>query len=145
MGKNATFTQAQVQDMIAQAVAQALAQVSGVKADKAPTKKASSTKSKATKKFPYEKKDGTIAYARSQKQLDSWKAYASRSRVTAEEREERFAEHAEKMATYKPSKALKDAIRKDRASITFAVAKEQYGFVGTKLTLKALKAEVLAK
>ena len=146
MGKNVTFTQAQVQDIVAQAVAQALAQVSAKPARKAPT----STKSKATKqnkggKFAFTKHDGTVVYAKSQKQLDAWTKYANRSYVTAEERQERFAEHAKAMQAYKPSKALKDAIRKDRASVTFAVAKEQYGFVGTKATLKALKAEVLSK
>ena len=141
MGKNATFTQAQVQDIVAQAVAQALAQVSAKPARKAPT----STKSKATKKFAFTKHDGTVVYAKSQKQLDAWTKYANRAYVSTEERQERFAEHAKKMSTYKPSKALKDAIRKDRAAVTFAVAKEQYGFVGTKQTLKALKAEVLSK
>lgn len=143
MGKNATFTQAQVQDIVAQAVAQALAQVSAKPARKAPT----STKSKksTTKKFPFTRKDGVVVYAKSQAQHDSWTKYANRSHVSKEEREERFAEHEQAMQAYKPSKALKDAIRKDRASITFAVAKEQYGFVGTKLSLKALKAEVLSK
>ena len=143
MGKNVTFTQAQVQDIVAQAVAQALAQVSAKPARKAPT----STKSKksTTKNFAFTKHDGTVVYAKSQKQLDAWTKYANRAYVSTEERQERFAEHAKKMATYKPSKALKDAIRKDRASVTFAVAKEQYGFVGTKQTLKALKEQVLSK
>ena len=144
MAKNntLTLTQEQLNALVAQAVAQALA-VSGSKPDKAPTSKKSTTKS--TKKFPFPKKDGTIAYAKSQAQLDSWKAYANRSRVTKEEREERFAEHKKAMQAYKPSKALKDAIRKDRVSITFAIARDQYGFIGTKDSLKALKAEVLSK
>lgn len=143
MAKNntLTLTQEQLNALVAQAVAQALA-VSGKKADKAPVRKAST---KSTKKFAFTKHDGTVVYAKSQKQLDAWTKYANRSYVSKEEREERFAEHAQKMQAYKPSKALKDAIRKDRASITFAVAKEQYGFVGTKATLKALKAEVLSK
>lgn len=140
MGKNVTFTQAQVQDIVAQAVAQALAQVSAKPARKAPTSKKSTTK-----KFAFTKHDGTVVYAKSQAQLDAWTKYANRAYVSTEERQERFAEHAKKMATYKPSKALKDAIRKDRASVTFAVAKEQYGFVGTKQTLKALKEQVLSK
>jgi hypothetical protein len=144
MAKNntLTLTQAQLNAIIAEAVAGALA-VSGAKADKAPTSKKSTTKS--TKKFAFTKHDGTVVYAKSQKQLDAWTAYANRSYVSKEEREERFAEHKQAMQAYKPSKALKDAIRKDRASITFAVAKEQYGFVGTKQSLKALKAEVLSK
>mgnify|MGYP003331420807 CR=1 FL=1 len=40
---------------------------------------------------------------------------------------------------YKPSHELIDAIKTNRCSITHKVAKEQYGFVGTKKDLLALK------
>ena len=52
------------------------------------------------------------------------------------------AEFAEKQANYKPSASLKKAIKADRTAITWAIAKEKYGFVGTKKSLQALKDEL---
>ena len=135
MARN-TFTQAQVQEMIQQAVAAALqAQVSTTKSSAGKGRKAPSTKSK---KVPFTKHDGTVIYG-TQKQVDAWTAYANRTYVSPEEREARFADYAKKAKAYKPSKALKDAIKANRAAITRKVAVEQYGFVGTKDDLKALK------
>lgn len=47
----------------------------------------------------------------------------------------------QKRASYKPSKELKDAIKKNRAAVTHKVAKEM-GFVGTKKDLAELKAQI---
>lgn len=55
------------------------------------------------------------------------------------------AEYEAKHAAYKPSDKLIAAIKADRCKITWKVAKEAYGFVGTKQELKALKAELFAK
>ena len=145
-----TTLSAQVATLTAQveALTQALAaqQAQQAKADKAPQVSKTGKKKTATfMKFNPETGKRDIAVKCTPGQKRAWEAHSNRTYVSAEERQERFAEHAEKMSTYKPSKALKDAIKRDRASITFAVAKEQYGFVGTKQTLKALKAEVLSK
>jgi hypothetical protein len=56
--------------------------------------------------------------------------------------EEKMAEWNKKKASYTPSDALKKAIKKDRCKITHAVARDKYGFVGTKKDLDTLKAEI---
>ncbi len=77
--------------------------------------------------------------------------YASRKHTDEEKaawkakREKALADFESNREGYKPSKDLIEAIKRDRASITRQVAKEQYGFVGTKKDLQALKAEVLSK
>lgn len=134
MAKNntLTLTQAQLNALVAQAVAQALA-VSGSKPDKAPTSKKSTTKS--TKKFPFPKKDGTIAYAKSQKQLDAWKAYAER----AERREHKTPEELQAYTdAFKWTKALDKAI-KANPSITCKQIHELGGKGCTKPMLKERK------
>lgn len=69
-----------------------------------------------------------------------------KSAQTPEQRKAAFeqmkAEWAEKQANYKPSASLKKAIQANRAEITFAIAKEKYGFVGTKKSLQTLKDEL---
>lgn len=70
-------------------------------------------------------------------------------KANAPERKAKFdamcAEWERKHAAYKPSKALIDAIKANRAQITHEVAKTKYGFVGTRKELKALKDQVCAK
>ena len=131
-----TLTNEQLQAIIAQAVAQAIS---------APqTKSAPKAKAKAqpkADKVPFTKHDGTVIYG-TQKQVDAWTAYANRTYLTPEERQERLAQWQTKREGYKPSKKLIEAIKKDRASVTRKVACEQYGFVGTKDDLKALKESV---
>jgi hypothetical protein len=123
-----TFTQAQVQEIVNQAVAQALASM----------QKPTSTGKGKAKTATFTKHDGTtVACTPAQKQV--WEKHRDSYADRMANREQALAKHAQAMSTYKPSKALKDAIKADRASITFAVAKAQYGFVGTKQTLKALK------
>lgn len=89
----------------------------------------------------FTKADGTVVQCTAA-QAAAW----SKWREGAPERKAHFeqmkATWADKKASYKPSKALEDAIRKDRASITHKVAKEQFGFVGTKQDLKALKERI---
>lgn len=55
------------------------------------------------------------------------------------------AEWNAKHDAYVPSAELIEAIKHDRTKVTHKVAKAEYGFVGTKDELKALKAKVLAK
>lgn len=133
MAKNntLTLTQTQLNALVAQAVAQALA-VSGTKPDKAPTSKKST---KSTKKFPFPKKDGTIAYAKSQKQLDAWKAYAERT----ERREHKTPEELQAYTdAFKWTKALDKAI-KTNPSITCKQIHELGGKGCTKPMLKERK------
>lgn len=110
----------------------------------APKGKGKTTKSPSTKeteKVAFTKHDGTVIYG-TQAQVDAWtkrsESYASRKEAF----EQMKATWAEKKASYKPSKALKDAILENRASITHKVAKEKYGFVGTKKDLQALKESI---
>jgi len=131
-----TMTQADLQALIAQEVAKAL---SGKQTKSAPKAKAK-TQPKA-KKVAFTKHDGTVTYG-TQKQVDAWTAYANRTYVSPEERKERLAQWQTKREGYKPSKKLIEAIKKDRASVTRKVACEQYGFVGTKDDLKALKESI---
>ena len=83
----------------------------------------------------FTKKDGTVVQC-TQAQADAWEAYRSRSHKSFDKVK---AEFTKARVAYKPSQALIKAIKADRASITRKVAKEKYGFVGTKDDLKALK------
>ena len=124
----AMFTQAQVQAMIDRAVAQALAQK--------PTK---SAKGKGTAKLvEFKKADGTTVQC-TEAQAKAWEAWRDGSADRKANREANLQAWATKRDGYKPTKALKDAIKANRARITLAVAKAQYGFVGTKNDLKVLK------
>jgi hypothetical protein len=87
------------------------------------------------------KHDGTKVMC-TPKQAEAWNKWRSREYKPLDEVK---AEWEAKHEAYKPSKKLIDAIKADRASITHKVAKEAYGFVGTKQELKDLKAKVLAK
>lgn len=73
-------------------------------------------------------------------QAAAWDKYRNRNSKTLDEVK---AEWEAKHKAYKPSKELKEAIKANRAGITLAVAKEKFGFVGTKQELKALKEKVL--
>lgn len=122
-----TLTNEELQAIIAGAVAQALA-------SQAPTKSASKGKGKA-KLVEFTKADGSVVKC-TEAQAKAWEAYRSRSHKSLDEVKAEFTKARE---AYKPSKALVDAIKANRAAITRKVAKEQYGFVGTKDDLKALK------
>lgn len=109
-----------------------------------PTKGKKPTGAKAqpkAEKVEFVKHDGTKVMC-TPKQAKAWEKWRSREFKPLDEVK---AEWEAKHKAYKPSKELKEAIKHDRASITLAVAKEQYGFVGTKAELKALKDKVLAK
>lgn len=109
-----------------------------------PTKGKKATGAKAqpkAEKVEFVKHDGTKVMC-TPKQAKAWEAYRSREYKPLDEVK---AEWEAKHKAYKPSKELKEAIKANRASITLAVAKEQYGFVGTKAELKALKDKVCAK
>lgn len=132
MSKKFTFTEVELNGIIAQAVAQALAS--------APSKSAKGTvraKGKA-KTATFIKHDGTKV-ACTPAQAKAWEAYRDGYTDRKASKEENLAKFEADRKGYKPSKALKDAIKADRASITRKVAKEKYGFVGTKDDLKALK------
>ena len=129
--KKTTFTEAQVQELIAKAVAQALASQ--------PT--ATGTGKGKAKDVPFTKHDGTVIMG-TQAQVDAWKKSQDSYADRIAKRDENLKVWADKRASYKPSQALEKAIKADRASITHKIAKEKFGFVGTKEDLKALKARL---
>lgn len=88
------------------------------------------------------KADGTKKLV-SPKQAEAWNKWKSNS--NGKTLDEVKAEWNAKHDAYKPSNELIEAIKLNRASITHKVAKSEYGFVGTKAELKALKDKVLAK
>lgn len=124
-----TLTQEQLNAAIATAVAQALAS-----AGKKPAKSTAKAQPKADL-VPFTKHDGTVRMG-TPKQVAAWTKWQNREFKPLDEVK---AEYEAKRAAYKPSKALKDAIKANRAAITRKVAVKQYGFVGTKDELKALK------
>ena len=126
--RNNTFTEAQVQAIVAKAVAEALASA------KKPT---TSGKGKA-KLVEFKKHDGTTVQC-TQAQADAWTKYRDGYTDRVASKEANLAKFEADRKAYKPTKALKDAIKTNRAAITLAVAKAQFGFVGTKADLKALK------
>lgn len=134
-----TMSAEELNNIIAQAVAQALAQ------EKA--KKATGKIQPKAEKVEYTNAKGETKLI-TRKQAEN---YASRKHTDEEKaawkakREKALADFESNREGYKPSKDLIEAIKRDRASITRQVAKEQYGFVGTKKDLQALKAEVLSK
>ena len=132
-----TLTQEELQALIAGAVAQALA-------SQAPTQSASKGKGECkgkgkgkgkAKLVEFTKTDGSVVKC-TEAQAKAWEDYRNRSRKSFDEVKAEFTKARE---VYKPSQALIKAIKADRASITRKVAKEKYGFVGTKDDLKALK------
>ena len=94
-------------------------------------------------KVEFTKKNGQTVLV-TPKQAAAWEAYRDRG-TGRKPLDEVKAEWAAAHAAYKPSKALIDAIKADRAAVTHKVARDQYGFVGTKAELKELKAKVCAK
>lgn len=129
MAKKMTFTQEELQAVIDKAVAQALA-----------SKPTSAGKGKA-KTATFTKHDGTTVQC-TPAQAEVWTKYRDGYADRVANKEANLKAWADKRESYKPSKALKDAIKTDRASITHKIAKEKYGFVGTKDDLKALKASI---
>lgn len=125
--KTNTFTEAQVQELIARAVAEALAS----------NKKPTTSKGKA-KTATFTKHDGTTVKC-TPAQAKAWEAWRDGSADRVASKEANLAKFEADRKGYKPSQALIKAIKADRASITRKVAKEKYGFVGTKEDLKALK------
>lgn len=109
----------------------------------APKSKGKTTKSPSPKEknVPFTKHDGTVIYG-TQAQVNVWTKRSESYSDRKEAFEQMKATWAEKKASYKPSKALKDAILENRASITHKVAKEKFGFVGTKKDLQALKESI---
>ena len=130
MSKKLSFTQEELNAIIAGAVAQALAQK--------PTKSAGKGKGKA-KLVEFTKHDGTKVMT-TEKQAAAWAKYRD-GYVDRGTKEENLAKWKVAREAYKPTKALKDAIKKDRTKVTLEVAKSM-GFVGTKLDLKALKDDI---
>ena len=135
MAKNITLTQEELNNIIAQAVASALAQT--------PSKSANGKgKGKGSAKLvEFTKHDGTKVKC-TQAQADAWTKYRDGYANRVASKEANLAKFELDRKAYKPSKALKDAIKADRASITRKVAAEKYGFVGTKDDLKALKESI---
>jgi len=125
---------------LTQAQAQALMALLGGVADGAPTTKSSKSVSAkkgstSSKKFAFTKKDGTIAYAKSQKQLDAWKAYAER----AENRERKSKEELQAITDAFKWTAKLDKAIKANPSISTKEIHELGGKGCTKQILKERK------
>ena len=99
------------------------------------------TGAKATPELvEFVKNDGTKVMC-TPKQAEAWSKWRSHGKPLDEVKAEWNAKHD----AYVPSKELIEAIKLDRAKVTHKVAKAEYGFVGTKDELRALKVKVLAK
>lgn len=137
-----TLTADELNAIIAQAVATAMGTkvTSTTKSSVGKGRKAPSTKSKtvSTKKFAFTKKDGTIAYAKSQKQLDAWTAYAER----AENRERKSKEELQAITDAFKWTAKLDKAIKANPSISTKEIHELGGKGCTKQMLKARKVEL---
>lgn len=136
----ARMTNAQMMEMIAMMQAQMQEQaklIAELQADKVGKK---STRKNAPKPelVDFVKADGTTRKC-TRKQADAWTKWRDGSDDRKEAFESMKAGWADKKAAYKPSKELVDAIKANRAAITRKVAKEEYGFIGSKEDLKALK------
>ena len=136
MSKKLSFTQEELQAVIAQAVAQALASQSPTESAKGKGKGKGSAKL-----VEFKKADGTTVQC-TEAQAKAWEAWRDGSADRKASKEANLAKFEADRKGYKPSKALKDAIKADRASITRKVAVEKFGFVGTKDDLKALKESI---
>lgn len=103
-----------------------------------------SAKKSAPKKpelIEFRKSDGTVVKVTA-KQAAAWTKWRDGAGDRKDQFERMKADWADARKGYKPSKALVDAIKANRAAITHKVAKEAYGFIGTKQDLKALKESV---
>lgn len=120
----------EVAEICAQAVMQAL-QASGI------VGKGERTKAPEEPKVEFVKRNGEKKMV-SAAQARAWDA----AREASDERKATYATRRAAFVAGKVPKALKDAIIKDRASVTVEVARS-LGFVGSKKDLKALKAEIL--
>lgn len=134
MAKKVMFTQEQVEEIVAKAVAKALA-------EQKPVKKSTGNVQPEAEMVKYTNAKGETKLI-TRKQAEN---YTSRRHTDEEKaawkakREKALADFESKREGYKPSKKLIEAIKRDRASISRKVAKDEYGFVGTKKDLKALK------
>ena len=124
MAKKITLTNAELEALIAGAVAQALAQ--------APKQSASKGKGKA-KLVEFTKADGSVVKC-TEAQAKAWEAYRNRSRKSLDEVKAEFNKARD---AYKPSQALVQAL-KANPTMTRKEAKA-YGFVGTSNDLWNLK------
>ena len=100
-----------------------------------PARKAPGKVQPTAEQVPFVKKDGTTVMA-TPAQAKAWEAWRSAEHKSLDEVK---AEYAEKREGYKPSEALVEAIKANRAAITRKVAVETYGFIGTKEDLRNLK------
>lgn len=132
------MTKKEMQEMMAQMQAQMQAQAELIDKLTAQASAQTSARKGSPKLVDFVKADGTVVKCTAA-QAAAWGKFRDASGERKAAFEEMKAGWATKREAYKPSKALVDAIKKDRASITRKIAKEQYGFVGTKDDLKALK------
>lgn len=130
LANGATFT-GTAQECAEFAIAQA-------KLEKPSARKGKASAEATVELVEFKKADGTVVHC-TPAQKEAWEKFREGSSDRKEKFEAMKAGWADARKAYKPSKALKEAIKKDRASITHKVAKAQYGFVGTKNDLKALK------
>lgn len=138
------FTNAQetrIAEIVANALAETLPNALATALAHMPKNGKGNGKTQPTvEKVAYTKADGTTVMA-TPKQVaawDAWKEGSGDRKERADKFEQMKATWEESRKAYKPSKALKDAIKSNRASVTLAVAKT-HGFVGTKQDLAKLK------
>ncbi len=121
--------------------AEAMAMAQEFVKSSAPTTAGTSAGKGKAKTTTFTKADGTTVQC-TEAQAKVWEAWRDGSADRKASKEANLAKFETDRKAYKPSKALKDAIKADRASITRKVAVEKYGFVGTKDDLKALKESI---
>lgn len=131
---NVSMNESELNALIAQAVAQALAQAG---ANNKPPRKGAGT---AQPMVEFTKRNGETKLV-TPAQAAAWTKWQNNSKSLDEVK----AEFDSKRKAYKPSKELIEAIKLNRAAITLKIAKAQYGFVGTKADLYDLKNEVCKK
>lgn len=140
MAKTYTIKTVDGMEFTAPTQAEAIALAKAYDAERGKKPSTSAGKGKV-KDATFTKHDGTtVQCTQAQKQV--WEKYRDGYTDRVANKEANLKAWADKREGYKPSKALKDAIKADRTSITHKVAKEKYNFVGTKDDLKALKASI---
>lgn len=130
MAKKVMFTQEQVEEIVALAVAKALA-------EQKPVKKSTGKAQPKAEKVAFTKHDGTVIYGTA-KQVAAWKAYSERA-----SKPHRTKEELGKMSEgFKFTKAM-DAYIKANPSCSKKDFNEKFGFKGmTKQMLSDRKVEL---
>lgn len=121
--------------------AEAVAMAQEFSKSSAPTTAKTQAGKGKVKDTPFTKHDGTVVMT-TKAQAEAWEKHRDGYANRVANKDANLKAWADKREAYKPSQALVKAIKADRSKITLAIAKEKYGFVGTKPDLKALKESI---